>query len=299
MAPRAKRTTPETRALRGAGGLRGVRPRQASRAGTSRASSGRGPSARTRWERPTAPARAIDRVEPLGFAGLHGPIAGRLFAQHAEADLPLIVAWGAGGDAPRALDADDAWARELADLTGAVVVLCGYRRAEPADATADAVAAYAEVIGRAEHLGADGARVGVTGRGAGFRIAARLAADAASWPTIPTPRHCIAATPVPLAAAELREALGLPAPPLPLHGVRAGAELFTCDGRRLGRVHELRDGDVVVRRGLALDDLAVPLRLLRARQGAVTVELRAAAIPLRSWGSDAIDLSPGPRPSDN
>lgn len=287
------------RELRGAGGLRGVRPRQPGRVGGSRPSIGRGPSARARWARTPGLPRAVDRVEPLTFTGLHGPIAGRLFAAIEDAARPLIVAWGAGGVRPRDLGVDDAWARELADLTGAIVVLCGYRRADGDEAAADAAAAYAELVGRAERLSADTGRVAVTGRGAGFRLAARLAGEAASWPALPTPRHCLAATPVPLAAAGLRDALALPAPPPPLRGVRTGAEVFSRDGSRLGRVQELRDGDLVVRRGLALDDVAVPLRLVRIQQGAVTVEVRAAAIPLRDWGAAATDLAPAPRASDN
>jgi hypothetical protein len=285
--------------LRGAGGLRGVRPRQGSRATGSRPSSGRGPSARVRWERASGPPRAIDRAEPLTFAGLHGPIAARLLGPIDDGARPLVATWGAGGSSQRELDADDAWARELADLTGAIVVLCGYRRADAESATADVMAAYAELVARAELLGADPSRIAVTGRGLGFRLAARLASDAASWPTLATPRRCLSAAPVPLAAAELRDALGLAAAALPLHGVRVGAEVLSRDGRSLGRIHELREGDVVIRRGLTLADLAVPLRLLRPQQGAVTVEVRAAAIPLRDWGAAAVDLAAGPRASNN
>lgn len=265
-----------------------------------RASSGRGPTTRARWERTTELPRAVDRVEPLRLAGIDGTISARLVAPDAPAPLALIVAWGSGGTMPRDLSGDEHWARELADLTGAMVVLCGYRRAEPAAASIDVAAAYADLVSRSEQLGADPSRIAVTGQGDGFRLATRLCAEAANWPTIPTPRHCLAATPTPLVAAELRESLGLPAPPRPLHGVRLGAAVFTRDGLALGRIDAIRDGDLVVRRGLALADLAIPQRLVRVSHGGgLTLDLRAAVIPHRDWGRGAVDLAPAARASSN
>ncbi len=298
MATRAQTTEP-IRALRGAGGLRGVRARQSARGAGTRASSGRGPTARTRWERPSELPRALDRVEALRFNGLSCTLAARLFGPSAHGALPCIVAWGSGGVTLRELRADEAWARALSDLTGAVVVLCGYRRIDPEASEIDAALAYAELIARADQLGIDSSQIAVTGRGVGFRVAANLAAESQGWPTLPTPQRCVAATPVPAAAAALREALGLTTPQPAPQGVRAGAEVFTRDGVRLGRIEAVRDGDVIVRRSLALDELAVPVRHLHAAQGAVRVDLRAAAIPLQDWGRSATDLTPAYRPSDN
>lgn len=294
MAPKAQPRTPPARSLRGAGGLRGVRARQGSRSAGTRASSGRGPTAPDRRERSSSLPRAIDRIEPLSVHGLGGPIAGLLLAPIDGPARPLIVAWGNGGTARHDLRADEAWARELSDLTGAVVALCGYRRADAGEASIDAALTYADLTARGEQLGADLRHIAVTGRGYGFRLATRLAGEATSWPTIPTPRHCVAATPTVIAAGALRESLALPAPPQPLHGVRIGAEVRSRDAVRLGCIDAVREGDVIVRRGLALDDLAVPLRLLRAERGAVTVDVRASAIPLRNWGRAASDLNPAP-----
>lgn len=294
MAPKAHTQRSPSRSLRGAGGLRGVRSRQGQRSTGSRASSGRGPTAPERRDRTSALPRAIDRIQPLSFSGLGGPIAGVLLAPTDGPARPLIVAWGNGGTRRSDLRADESWARELCDLTGAIVVLCGYRRADPSDAGIDAAVAFADLIARGEQLGGDLRRVAVTGHGYGFRLATRLAGEAAGWPTLPTPRHCVAATPTSIAASALRESLTLPPAPAPRHGLRVGAEVFSSDGVRLGRIDAVRAGDVVVRRGLTLEDVAVPQRLLHATQGAVIVDVRAAAIPLRNWGRAATDLHAAP-----
>jgi hypothetical protein len=297
MARSANTTMPTARALRGAGGLRGVHPRGANRGRGTRPSSGRGPSPRERWQRtgPVAP-RAIDRSESLMVSGLTTRLPARLFAPASRTPLPIVVAWGAGGSTLRDLAADESWARELADLTGAIVVLCGYRRDEPASGSADAAASYADLSLRAPSLGGSGT-FAVTGRGTGFRVAASLAAEAAAWPTLTTPRRCVAATPVSVAAAALREALALPAStPSQL---RPGTEVRTRDGVLLGRVGEVRDGDFAVRRGLAADDLHIPMRAVERVQGAVTLKIQAAELPLRDWGRAAAQVAGQRDPSRN
>ncbi|MBO9532202.1 MAG: alpha/beta hydrolase fold domain-containing protein [Solirubrobacteraceae bacterium] len=301
MARNVDSTTREARALRGAGGLRGVRPRTASRGRGTRASSGRGPSPRDRWERgPQAPARAIDRAESLVLDGLAGPLPARLLAPASRRKLPLILAWGAGGASTAELRADERWARDLADLTGACVVLCGYRRAGDADQlAADAAAAFTDVIARAVSFGADPELIAVTGRGVGFRIAARLAAEATAWPALPTPRACLAVAPVAAAAAAFREALALQSAPRPLHPLRPGTEVRTRDGHRLGQVGDVRDGDFSVYRGLTSEELHVPLRAVYRVQGAVTLSAVSTELMLRDWGRSAAAVATLPDPSRN
>lgn len=277
-APRTLRGTGE---LRGAGGLRGVRSRQGGRGRGSRPSSGRGPSPRGRWDRSPRHAVAVDRVEVHQLDTLAGPIVMRLVGPLSTRPLPMIVAFGAGGRRAADLAADELWARDLADETGALVLLCGYRRADEHEARTDAAAAWAAITALAERLGGRPGQAALTGRGAGFRLAARLAADADAWPSLPTPAACVAASPVVAAATILRAALALPTVHRPSHAPRIGAEVLTRDGHRLGWVADVGARDMRVSRGLTAAQIAVPLSAVDRTQGAVTLSLRAAELVLR------------------
>ncbi len=139
----------------------------------------------------------------------------------------------------------------------------------------------------------------MTGRASGFRLAARLAAEATAWPALPTPRACLAVAPVPVAAAAFREALGLQAASGPMHPLRPGTEVRTRDGLRLGRVGEARDGDFQVYRGLTTQPLVIPLRAVDRVQGAVTLSVTRTELALRDWGRGAADVATLPDPSRN
>lgn len=274
------------RELRGAGGLRGVRTRRTGRGGSgARTSAGRGPSNRARWDRAAIAPRAVDRVERALLPGLDQPLPCRLYSTAAREPLPVIVAWGAGGTSQPNLDTDDAWARELSDRTGALVMLCGARRLEGELVTADGVALYTHIARHALAWGGHPFRFGVVGRGVGAALARSVAVDAAGWPEVVTPRICSVGVPLADAITALRGALELPAPAQPAHPLRPGSEVRTLDGTRLGTVGEVRESDFQVRRSPGLADLHVPLRSVAQVHGAVTVSAVAAEVDQRAWGA--------------
>lgn len=95
-----------------------------------------------------------------------------------EPQSPLLVYFHGGGFMSGSLDSHDSVCRMLADAAGVRVASVGYRLAPehpyPA-AVDDCLAAYLDVLGRAEEFGADPRRIAVGGDSAGGNLAAVVA----------------------------------------------------------------------------------------------------------------------------
>lgn len=122
---------------------------------------------------------------PVDVAGAAGALPGRLYvpAEAAAGPGPLLVWFHGGGWVVGDLDTHDAPCRVLARAAGIRVLSVAYRLAPehpfPA-ATDDALAAFRDVVERAEEFGADPAAVMVGGDSAGGHLSAMTAIAAAA-----------------------------------------------------------------------------------------------------------------------
>lgn len=116
------------------------------------------------------------QVHELTLAGGAGPIPGRRYVpKHHASPAPALLFYHGGGFVVGSLDSHDGVCRALAEQAQCVVISVDYRLApeHPAPAASDdAVAAYRDVIKRAEELSIDPARVAVAGDSAGGNLAA-------------------------------------------------------------------------------------------------------------------------------
>ncbi|WP_423823985.1 alpha/beta hydrolase [Salinisphaera sp. SPP-AMP-43] len=108
-----------------------------------------------------------------------GPLAGRYYKpEGCPSPSPAIVFYHGGGFVLGDLDTHDGICRALADRAQAVVIAVDYRLApeHPAPAAArDAVAAFRDIVARAEALSVDAQRLAVVGDSAGGNLAAVVA----------------------------------------------------------------------------------------------------------------------------
>ncbi|HET7313976.1 alpha/beta hydrolase [Salinisphaera sp.] len=130
---------------------------------------------------------AIDTSEFV-LAGAKGSLAARRYQPEHAADGAAIVFYHGGGFVLGDLDSHDGLCRALADRAAATVIAIDYRRApeHPAPAAAlDAVAAFRDIVSRADKLGLDPRRLAVAGDSAGGNLAAVVAQQTRDDPTAP------------------------------------------------------------------------------------------------------------------
>jgi acetyl esterase len=127
----------------------------------------------------------VAEVKALTADGPHGAIAMRLYRPRATSTtqhaMPVLVYFHGGGWVIGDLDTHDTLCRELANLSGAVVVAVDYRLGPehrfPA-AYDDALAATRWVHAHADELGVDARRLAVGGDSAGGNLAAAVSLGA-------------------------------------------------------------------------------------------------------------------------
>jgi acetyl esterase len=120
----------------------------------------------------------VHEVTNLTIAGPGGDLALRLYRPAGEGPLPALLYFFGGGWVLGTIDTADGVSRSLANASGALVVVTGYRLAPehpfPA-AVDDCYAAVGWVAGHAAEIGADPARLAVGGDSAGGNLAAVVA----------------------------------------------------------------------------------------------------------------------------
>ncbi len=120
----------------------------------------------------------VHEVTNLTIAGPGGELALRLYRPAGEGPLPALLYFFGGGWVLGTIDTADGVSRSLANASGALVVVAGYRLAPehpfPA-AIDDCYAAVRWVAGHAAEIGADPARLAVGGDSAGGNLAAAVA----------------------------------------------------------------------------------------------------------------------------
>jgi acetyl esterase len=125
-----------------------------------------------------AEALPVARVEDRAMPGPAGPIRLRLYWPDAAFPLPAIAYYHGGGHVIGSLDTHDLIARNLCNLSAALVCAVDYRMG-PEDkfpaAVEDSFAALEWLSANAPSLGADPARLGVHGDSAGANLAAVVA----------------------------------------------------------------------------------------------------------------------------
>ena len=127
-----------------------------------------------------ARATGLARTEDLVVQGAEGPLAARLYTDHAAGGpaRPAMVYYHGGGFVQGDLDSHQHTCAKLAKWWGGVVIAVDYRLAPehpfPA-APEDAIAAFGDIHARAGELGIDPARLGVGGDSAGGCLAAVVA----------------------------------------------------------------------------------------------------------------------------
>jgi acetyl esterase len=123
-----------------------------------------------------SPERMHEVVEHW-LPGPGGKVLLRVYRPSAEPSLPVLLYFFGGGWVLGTVDTADGIARSLANAAGCIVAVTGYRLAPehpfPA-AIEDCWAATEWVVDNAEALGADPARIAVSGDGAGGNLAAAL-----------------------------------------------------------------------------------------------------------------------------
>jgi acetyl esterase len=127
---------------------------------------------------------AVGAVEELSVAGLPG----RLYIPDEPGPHPLLVYYHGGGFVAGDLETHDAPCRVLCRHAGARVLSIDYRLAPEHPFPAwieDGLATYDWAVEHAAELGADPARVAVSGDSAGGNIAAVIAQERKSAPTHP------------------------------------------------------------------------------------------------------------------
>ena len=120
----------------------------------------------------------VHEVTDLTIAGPGGELPLRLYRPSSERPLPVLLYFFGGGWVLGTIDTADGVSRSLANATGALVAVVGYRLAPehpfPA-AIDDCYAALNWVAAHAAEIGADPARLAVGGDSAGGNLAAGLA----------------------------------------------------------------------------------------------------------------------------
>lgn len=144
-------------------------------------------AARAGLGKPSVPMRSVtERLVPA--QGLDAPVPVRIYEPEADGPRPLVVFLHGGGWVLCDLDTHDGLCRQLAALTGALVVSVDYRRAPehpfPA-ASHDAYAAARWAAAHARELGCDPDRLFVAGDSSGGNLAAAVALRALSDPEGP------------------------------------------------------------------------------------------------------------------
>lgn len=121
------------------------------------------------------PERAVHSVVNRNVPGPAGPIPIRVYTPTAGDRLPGLIYFHGGGFVLGTLDSADRPCRELAHLSGRVVVSVDYRLAPehpfPA-AVDDAYAAARDVVEHADEFGIDAGQVAIGGESAGGNLAA-------------------------------------------------------------------------------------------------------------------------------
>jgi acetyl esterase len=117
----------------------------------------------------------VREVADLTMAGPGGDLPLRLYRPASQRPLPALLYFFGGGWVLGTIDTADGVSRSLANSTGALVIVVGYRLAPehpfPA-AIDDCYAALRWVAGHAGEIGADPARLAVGGDSAGGNLAA-------------------------------------------------------------------------------------------------------------------------------
>jgi acetyl esterase len=120
----------------------------------------------------------VYEVTDTQIAGPGGELPLRVYRPAPQRPLPVLLYFFGGGWVLGTIDTADGVSRSLANSSGALVVVVGYRLAPehpfPA-AIDDCYAAVRWVAGHAEEIGADPARIAVGGDSAGGNLAAGLA----------------------------------------------------------------------------------------------------------------------------
>src|SRR5580700_10060453 len=120
----------------------------------------------------------IHEVASMTIAGPGGDLPLRVYRPASERPLPALLYFFGGGWVLGSMDTADGVGRALANSSGALVVVPGYRLAPehpfPA-AVDDCYAALRWVAGHAAEIGADPARLAVGGDSAGGNLAAAVA----------------------------------------------------------------------------------------------------------------------------
>jgi acetyl esterase len=120
----------------------------------------------------------VHEVTDLTIAGPGGELPLRLYRPASERPLPALLYFFGGGWVLGTIDTADGVSRSLANSSGALVAVAGYRLAPehrfPA-AVDDCYAAVRWVAGHAGEIGADPARLAVGGDSAGGNLAAGVA----------------------------------------------------------------------------------------------------------------------------
>lgn len=123
--------------------------------------------------------RDVAQVSEHDVPGPDGdPVRVRIYRPHASGTRPVIMYFHGGGFVLGNLDVADKPCRQLADVTGCVVVSVDYRLAPEYKAPAAAEDCYAATAWAAEHageFGGDGTRLAVAGDSAGGNLAAVVA----------------------------------------------------------------------------------------------------------------------------
>jgi acetyl esterase len=120
----------------------------------------------------------VHEITNLTISGPGGELPLRLYRPSAQRPLPVLAYFFGGGWVLGSIDTADGVCRSLANATGALVAVPGYRLAPehpfPA-AIDDCYAAVRWVAGHAGEIGADPARLAVGGDSAGGNLAAAVA----------------------------------------------------------------------------------------------------------------------------
>jgi acetyl esterase len=120
----------------------------------------------------------VHEITNLTVSGPGGDLPLRLYRPSAHRSLPVLVYFFGGGWVLGSIDTADGVCRSLANATGALVVVPGYRLAPEHPFPAAIDDCYAAVRWVAEHaaeIGADPARLAVGGDSAGGNLAAAVA----------------------------------------------------------------------------------------------------------------------------
>lgn len=125
-------------------------------------------------------ARGHVTARDLVVAGANGSLAARAYRPE-HADGAAILFYHGGGFVLGDLDSHDGVCRALADRAQATVIAVDYRRAPEHTAPAaphDAIAAFRDIVHRADNLGLNAGQIAVAGDSAGGNLAAVVAQQA-------------------------------------------------------------------------------------------------------------------------